>query len=135
MELARTTSTFIVTACWLPLCRTSPVFTPITSGRVAKARSPIGSAMQALNTVLTRSRCGLAAGKGWLEASGFNLRGAVQAAARFYCHFVQQEVLSDRMAISECKESIEALSSRRSTQVHYSTRRTYQLTMSYDQPN
>ena len=48
----------------------------------------------------------------------------MQAAPRFYCHFVQQEMLPDRMAISECKESIEALSSRRSTRSHYSTRRT-----------
>ncbi len=38
------------------LCRTSPVFTPITSGCVARARTPIGSAVQALKTALTRSR-------------------------------------------------------------------------------
>ena len=56
MELLRTTSTFIATACWLPLCRTSPGPTPITSGCVARARTPIGSAKQARKTVLTRSR-------------------------------------------------------------------------------
>ena len=56
MELPRTTSTSTVTACWLPLCRTSPGSTPITSVRVARARTPTGSAMQALNTALTRSR-------------------------------------------------------------------------------
>jgi hypothetical protein len=39
-----------------PLCRTSPVSTPITSWRVAKAATSTGSAKRALKTALTRSR-------------------------------------------------------------------------------
>src|SRR5947207_13882854 len=56
MELPRTTSTYIATARRLPLCRTSPVSTPIPTAPVGGAATPIRSAKQALKTALTRSR-------------------------------------------------------------------------------